>query len=364
MPIKVLVISDYTDYHTSRPEAEIFKGLARLGVEIYIMSKRNSQHILEFEEAGITVIDFHPEKKFDKKAVKKIRDELINREINILHLFNSTAIINGLRAVKNLPVKVVLYRGVPGHIHWYDPSLYLKYFHPRVDKIVCNSKGVEDVFRKQLFFDKSKAITINKGHKIEWYQDVKPIDRKILGVSDDDFLVVYVGNNRPVKGVPYLLNAFNYIPAELPIKLLLVGRDMNNELNQEIIAKSPNKENIFFLGFRDDPFQIVAASDTLVLSSLYLESITKSVFEAMFLSVPPIITDLPGNREFIGKNESTALVVPPGNAKAIADAILELYHNPKKCKQMGQSALKHVAKNLNNNRSVMEMKKMYEDLLK
>jgi len=362
MPIKVLVISNYNDIHSSRPEAEIFIGLAKLGLEIEIMTSANSPYIERLKSAGIKVINFFVHKKFDKKEIAFIRKTLIEGKHDILHLYNSPATINGIRAAKKLPVKVVLYRGIPGHIHWYDPSLYFKYFHPRVDKIVCNSKRVEELFHEQLFFDKSKAVTINKGHMVEWYQNTKPADRKSLGVSDDDFVVVFVGNNRPVKGVPYLLEAFDYIPSELPIKLLIVGKNMDNEINHKIINKCPNKKNIFLLGFKDNPLQIVAASDTLVLSSLYYESITKSVFEAMSLGIAPIITNLAGNREFVGKDYNTVMLVPPKNAKAIADAILELYHNPEKRKEIGQNASRHISENLSNTRSVLEMKKFYEEL--
>jgi len=363
MPIKVLVISDYVDIHSSRPEAEIYIGLAKLNFEIEIMTVPESPYIDKFEAAGIRVIKFHPKKKFDRKETSFIRETLINGKYDILHLYNSSATISGIRAAKNIRVKIVLYRGVPGHIHWYDPSLYLKYFHPRVDKIVCNSKGVEDVFHKQLFFNKNKVITINKGHKLEWYQHIKPIDRKELGIPENDFVVIFVGNNRPVKGVPYLLNAFDHIPAELPIHLLILGMDMDNEINMHIVNNSPNRERIHFLGFRKDALSVVAASDTLVLSSINLESITKSVFEAMSLGVPPIITNLPGNREFVDENKSTALVIPIKDSIAIAEAILKLYNNPEMRKEMGKNCIKHIDTKLSNKTTVIKMKALYEELL-
>ena len=38
MSIRVLVISDYRDFHSTRPEASIFLGLAKMGLEIIIMT--------------------------------------------------------------------------------------------------------------------------------------------------------------------------------------------------------------------------------------------------------------------------------------------------------------------------------------
>src|SRR5687767_7704636 len=129
MAIKVLVISNYTDYHSTRPEASIFLGLAKLGFEISIMTYASSKHVADFEKAGIRVIDFHPEKKFDKAEITRIREFIVQEQIQILHLFNGPSIINGLTAAEHLPVKVVLYRGYCGHIHWYDPTAYLKYLN-------------------------------------------------------------------------------------------------------------------------------------------------------------------------------------------------------------------------------------------
>ena len=44
---------------------------------------------------------------------------------------------------------------------------------------------------------------------------------------------------------------------------------------------------------------IVSACDAFVLSSLFGESITKSVIEAMSLSKTAVITDIPGNKELL-----------------------------------------------------------------
>jgi hypothetical protein len=71
--MKILVISNYRPYHTARPEAEIFIGLAKLGLEIDIMTYGDAAYFEKFKEAGINVIDFHPEKKMDKGEIAFIR---------------------------------------------------------------------------------------------------------------------------------------------------------------------------------------------------------------------------------------------------------------------------------------------------
>jgi len=101
-----MVISDYRIYHPARPEAYIFIGLARMGFEVYIMTWPECVFKNEFLDAGIHVIEFHPSKKFSRSAINCIRQVLIPEKIDILHLFNSHAIINGIQAARGIPVKV------------------------------------------------------------------------------------------------------------------------------------------------------------------------------------------------------------------------------------------------------------------
>ncbi len=363
MPIKVLAISNYKDFHTGRPEASIFFGLAKLGFEISVMTYKDCQLARDFEAAGIKVIDFHPEKKFDKTEIKTIRDFVLDNYIDVMHLFNSISIVNGIRAAKNLKVKVVLYRGFAGNINWYDPTAYIKYLHPRVDKITCNSKGVEEYIQSQLFFDKSKTITINKGHDVRWYQGYEPYDiKKELGLDPNSFLLINVANNRRMKGIPYLLKAMNNLPEELPIHLLLAGRDMDNKENLAILAKGNQKEKVHFLGFRKNVLNIVASCDVFVLSSLYGESITKSVIEAMSLGIPPIITDIPGNVELVEHGKS-GIVVPSKDSKSLTKAILQIYKDEALRTKIAAGATEWINTELNYKKTIQKMKEFYEGLV-
>lgn len=361
--MKILVISNYRETVSVRPEAELFIGLKQADVEVTVMTYGDAKYVEQFRAAGIQVIDFHPEKKLNKQEIKIIREELIRGKYDILHLFNSKAIINGIQAAKGLSVKVVLYRGYTGNIHWYDPTAYFKYLHPRVDKIWCIAESIEKCIKRQLFFDKNRAVTIHKGHDLNWYKNIEAIDRQALKeIPTDAFWVVNVANNRPIKGIDYFLQIMEFIPSELPIHLLLVGKNMDNKRNLTLIKNYPNKKNIHFLGFRTDVLNIVKASNVLVLSSIKGEGKTKAVIEAMSLGVTPVITKTSGNRGLV-VDKKCGLVVPPRNPEEMAGAILKLYRNENLCKEYGKKAQLHIAEHFNIKTTVLEIKKMYEALL-
>ena len=360
MSIKLLVISNYSSSQSSRPEAEIFLGLKKMGLDIFIMTKDGSEYAEKFKSAGITVIDFQVQKKFDKKEISFIRKQLIERQIQVMHLFNSQSTINGIRAAKGLPVKVVLYRGYTGNIHWYDPSAYLKYLHPRVDKIFCNSLSVQDQINSQLFFDKSKTITINKGHSLDWYKDIEPIQPDM--VPSGEFKMIITANHRSMKGIKYLVEAINLLPKELPVHVLIAGGSKEYFENLDIIKNSKNRDKIHILGYRKDSLNIVAACDVFVSSSIKGESLTKSVVEAMSLGIAPLITDISGNKELVVHRES-GLVVPAKNARALADGMIELFKNQEMCKQYGRAARERIDRHFNHKDTVRKTYDLYNELV-
>ena len=364
MSIKVLVISDFRMYHPARPEAELFMGLTKIGFNITIMTYSNSDYTPELKNAGIKVVEFHPEKKFNKAEISIIRKELIEGSYDILHLFNSKAIINGIRAAKRLPVKVVLYRGFAGHVHWYDPSSYLKYLNPGVDTIVCNSRGVEESIRRQLIINKKKAITILKGHRLEWYENYTPVNlNSEFNIPKNAFVVINVANYRPMKGIEYLLKAMDLLPEDAPIFLLLVGKNMDNPKISKVISNNRNKEKIILAGFRTDALNIVASCQLFVLSSVKGEGLNKAVIEAMSQGKPAIVTDIPGNRDLVDDNKN-GFLIPPRDTKKMSESILFMYQNPERFSQMGINARKYVETKLNLDTAIVQHKELYEKLFR
>ncbi len=363
MSLSVLVISDYRDTGSVRPEAELFIGLAKQGVKVTIMTYGQADYVPKFKAAGIKVIDFHPEKKFDRQEIGFIRNELRTGGHHVMHLFNGKAIVSGLQAAKGVKVKVVLYRGYTGNIHWYDPSAYFKYLSPRVDKVFCISDATRDLIKRNRIFGKDKPVTIHKGHNLEWYDGVQPANLSDLGLPENAFVVTNVCNARPMKGIPFLLKSTNYLPVNLPIHYVLVGRNLDTPENRKILDSSPNKDKVHFPGFRRDVLNIVKASDAFVLSSLYGEATTKAVIEAMSLGICPLITDIPGNKGLVVDGEC-GLVFPSKDPKAIADAILEVYHSPDKRKLYAENARKQIQTKWNIKDTIRNTFELYASLRK
>ncbi len=342
MTLKVLFITNYDKpgTHNTRPEAEMILGLKRRGVDAEVMSRRDTYWGRRLVEAGIPVHDFVPRKKFSLEAVRVIRGVLKAGGYDAIQLFNNPAIVNGIIASIGLPVKVVTYRGQSGNISRWDPICYLTHLSPRVSRIVCVAEAVRESLLG-VVYDPRKLVTIYKGHDLKWYDATERVDLASLGVPQGAFTVCCVANNRPRKGADVLVKAAGLIPPGLPIHFLLIGRDMDQEPIRGLVAASPLRDQIHLVGFRENVLGIVASCQASVLPATKREGLPKTVIESMVHGVTPIVTTTGGSAELVEDGVS-GLVVPPGDAQALANAVLKLYRDPAANQRMGAQSRERI----------------------
>ncbi|MCC5916630.1 MAG: glycosyltransferase [Cryomorphaceae bacterium] len=358
----ILVISSYSNLISPRPEAELFIALHHRGWNITIMLPESSPWVSRFQEEGVPLIFFTLKKRYDKTEVSFIRKTLVDHNIQLVILFNNNAVVNGLKAAKDLPVKTVVYRGSVGNVHWYDPTSYLKVLHPRVDYVLCLHPAVKAHLDKQLFFGPKKTKVMRKGHNPSWYDNTEPLKPEDLNLPTNGFFITFVGNVRSVKGIKYLLKSLKHLRDCPDIHLILIGNGFDQAVYQKLIESSGMKSRIHVLGYRKDALNIVAMSNVLVLPSLRSEALTKAVQEAMHLGVCPVITDIPGNKGLVQDGES-GWVVPPANSEALGKALLYCWKNKEETQSMGQKAKNHISTWLNHETTITEAEKVLAEML-
>lgn len=339
---KILVISDYRSPGSARPEAEIFIRLAQKGHEVHVLSHPSATYYNDrFRSFGIKVFEHHPEKKISFHFMRFLRKLNQEYQYDIVHAFNSKGLTNTVWALSGSKAKLIAYRGYAGQTNWFDPSMYLKYFHPRVDHIICVSKDIERILSANMTGTGKKLTTIPKGHDPAWYKDTIPADRKSMGCSEEDILVCFLANVRPFKGLTYLLQATYRIPTQLPLRFIFIGNGYDKPDIRKEMEESPMKDRFQVLGFRSDAKEVLAACDGLVLASTHGEGLSKSVVESMCLGIAPIITDIPGNTGLLVNGQS-GWVVPPKDPDALAAAIIEMASDEPERKRRGMNAKEYM----------------------
>lgn len=361
MTIKVLFVGNYDiPIHNIRPEAEILIGLKQLGVDVEVMTQGDCWYANRMASFGIRILDYTPPAKFSLEAIRRIRCVLKESKHDVIHLFNNKAIVAGVIASIGLPTKVVTYRGQTGNIYWYDPTCYLTHLNPRVDKIVCVANAVRDDLRKQMF-DKSKPVTIYKGHDLDWYEQTEPADLGQFGIPDGAFVLGCVANNRPRKGVPVLIESTRYLPADLPIHILLVGSGMDSPEIASLIDASPMANRIHTLGYREDIPALISACSASVLPATKREGLPKTVIESMVYGIAPIVSATGGSPELVVDGEC-GLVVPPSDPQLLAAAIVEMARDKDRREEWGRRARERIDTHFNTRDSVTQHKALYEEL--
>ncbi|MGD8323897.1 MAG: glycosyltransferase family 4 protein [Gammaproteobacteria bacterium] len=348
-----------------RAEAATFIGLHRNGCDVTVYCMPESPYIEAFRSAGMRVIDGGFRARFDRDAIRRLRAELGRVDYDIVHLLHNKPVSNGLRALAAFPKpKVVVYRGIVGNVSVWNPLSWLRYLHPRIDRVICVAEAVRQYFLslRLLWFrlPSERFVTIHKGHEISWYETA-PADLGQFDLPLDSFVVGCVANLRPRKGVHVLVEAFGLLPSNLPIYLLLVG-NMDSETLDRAIDTNPNAARIRKAGFQRSAPAIVATCDVAVLPTLRREGLPKTVIEAMVAGVAPIVTNVGGSPELVEHGRS-GLVVPPGDAQALADAIMKLYREPALRRRLGEAARQRIATEFRSDVTVARTLALYHELL-
>ena len=160
-------------------------------------------------------------------------------------------------------------------------------------------------------------------------------------------VVVLVGRLAEWKGQHIFIQAAARIRARLPeVRFQVIGSAMFGEEQYEKrirtqVADLGMEDRIEFTGFRADVEQLIKASDILVHASITGEPFGQVVIEAMAAGKPVVATNGGGIPEIVCDGE-TGILVPMGDAAAMADAIARLLLEPSTAFAMGQAGRRRV----------------------
>lgn len=362
--IRILVIADYLgrrNLNPVRPEAAQLVGAQASGeVDITVMCSPESILVDYYRKLGLRVIPHKIRSKVSPASIRFIRKLVREQGFQILHLFNSRAISNGVLAAMGLPVKVLVYRGQPGSLRRYDPVSYLNCLNPRIDRIICVSEAVKTYLEKQMWWGTDKLVTVYKGHDLAWYQQ-PAADLGALNLPSGAFKVAMVANLRAHKGLHVLVAATHHLPDEAPIHILLVGPKPDDPAVLQAISKAAHPERIHVLGYRDDAPEVAAASDIIVLPTTKREGLARAVVEAMAYGRPAVISNSGGNAELVADGES-GFVVPVNDPKALAEGITKLWADPEMRARFGAAARQRIRDIFNVEQGTAKTLQVYREL--
>jgi rhamnosyl/mannosyltransferase len=152
-------------------------------------------------------------------------------------------------------------------------------------------------------------------------------------------LLAFVGRLVPYKGLDVLIRALAGTPG---VSCLIVGEGGERSRLEALSAECGTAERIRFLGPLDEEEKhaVLRACDAFVLPSINTaEAFGIVQVEAQLCGLPVIATDLPTGVTDVTRHGETGLVVPPGDAEALAGAIERLAGDCELRARLGEAGL-------------------------
>ncbi|MDD3654735.1 MAG: glycosyltransferase family 4 protein [Desulfotomaculaceae bacterium] len=179
--------------------------------------------------------------------------------------------------------------------------------------------------------------------------------RRIVGI---------VGRLEPEKGHRFFLEAAAAILKQRKdVFFIVVG---TGSLAGELAGLARHlgiSEHVLFTGYQDNIAAFIAMMDVLVIPSL-TEAFGIVMLEAMCLAKPCVASAVGGLVEIAGGDGRTALLIPPGDAAAIAAKVNFLLERPDLIKAMGLRAVREVEEKFTAEKMTGKTTKLYYELLK
>lgn len=224
-----------------------------------------------------------------------------------------------------------------------------KWLFRYADGVILQTQMAKDFFPKAV---RKKAVIMSN--------PLNPVFLNRPLEQEKENLIVAAGRLDENKNHAMLIHAFAKIASEFPnMKVVIYGE---GECRQELEALCVEKglqDRILLPGSVTDVASCISRARIFVLTS-NTEGMPNSIMEAMAMGLPVISTDCPcGGPATLIQDGENGLLIPVGDAYALADAMRRVLTDEELALKLGQNALK-----IRQNLAPEKVNKEWEDCLR
>jgi glycosyltransferase involved in cell wall biosynthesis len=169
--------------------------------------------------------------------------------------------------------------------------------------------------------------------------------RRELGITQQSFVILFVGRLTKDKGIRELVAAFRMIQKDQKdIELLLVGPfdPERDPLPRETLDELSNNPCIHVIGFSPEPEKYMAVADVFCLPS-YREGFGNVIIEAAAMGLPSVASNIVGLVDAVVDGE-TGLLFSAKDVYALKQALMKMLLKPNMRHRMGHAARTRAAR--------------------
>ena len=360
-------VSTQRTWHGGEEQAALLvRGLESRGHRAVIFARRGGQFALRMAEAGHEVRTFAGRGR-SPRALWNMRRWLGALRPDVLHLHDSHALGSCGLAAWGLPIpaRVVARKVVfPLRSSW-----CYRHFAQRVIAVSeavareCRQGGVP-AERICVVHDGVDPLRIASGERQR--------GRRAIGAGERDLVLLTVASLTAPKGHTTLLDALPTILVRHPqVRLVWAGDGPLRAELQTQAEKLRIAGAVQMLGHRSDVPDLLRAADLLVAPS-HAEGLCSTLIDAMFAGVPIVTTTAGGIPELVGalqpnggasEASPVAVMTQPGDAAALAAAILHAIDTPHEMQALAAAAHERAREHFTADRMVAQTLRVYEGLL-
>ncbi len=317
---------------------EIFKRVAAFGHSVTLVSHYYKNAKREEIIDGIKVIRVGNRYLFHKQFKSFYKKNLANLDFDLVVDYLTKIPLNTPAYIKKPLVGALM------HIH--GKSMFTELPFPLSLYVYLKEKRIPVNYKNTPLFVISPST---KKDLVKIGYDEKKVEFLYSGIDQDLFdknipksenpSLVYVGRLKKYKNLEAIINAMPKVIDAIPNAILEIAGCGDHEPALKQLVKNINLDNkIIFHGkvSEDKKVEMMGKAWLFVIMSL-MEGWGIVVIEANAASTPTIGSDVPGLRDSI-QNNSTGLLVPPHDSDALSDAIISLFNDKARLKEMSIAA--------------------------
>ena len=202
-----------------------------------------------------------------------------------------------------------------------------RWFYPWADAIVTVSQGsADDLVRLGLSSERIRVI-YNPVVTPDLFEKAKePLEHQWFEPGSPP-VILGVGRLEKQKDFPTLIRAFAQVRQQRPARLMILGEGSERPYLEALVQELGIGEDVALPGFVANPFAYMARAGVFVLSSLF-EGLPTVLIEAIAVGTKVVSTNCESGPAEILENGLYGKLVPVGDSKGIASAILRTLEEP------------------------------------
>jgi glycosyltransferase involved in cell wall biosynthesis len=369
--MRILQVSSARDFGGGeRHLVDLSRGLAERGHEVYAAVERNSPlraPLLEVLPPGGV---FEVSLRGLGAAVGALKVSRLAREneIEIVHAHVARDYLPMFFATsrRELAPRLVATRHV-----LFPLGRSSRYVLSRAARVIAVSESVARSLREQRAAAPEKIRVVRNGVDVRRFEDARArFEREEAERGDTrrPLRVGIVGELSEVKNQEEFVRAAALVAreSESPVEFLIVGEEARGSSSyrarlETLIAELRLTESVRLMGRVEDVAPLVASLDVLVSTSR-TEAFGIALVEAAACGVAVVATATEGAREIV-KDGATGSIVPVGDARALASAVLTLLRDEGLRLSLGRRARESARERFSLERMAAETERVYLEAL-